>query len=120
VPARHLAIPPHAKADTASIDLFFEVEDTSLTPGQRVGVRIPLRGEAPEELVVPWAAVLHDIHGGQWVYQKVAPLCYARQRVDVSRVVGGDAVLASGPTEGVPVVTDGAAELFGTEFGVGK
>jgi hypothetical protein len=40
--------------------------------------------------------------------------------VEVSRVVGGKAVLALGPKLGTPVVTAGSVELFGTEFGAGK
>jgi hypothetical protein len=38
----------------------------------------------------------------------------------VRAVVGKDAVLESGPAPGAKVVTVGVAELFGTEFGVGK
>jgi hypothetical protein len=37
----------------------------------------------------------------------------------VAAVVGEQAALASGPPPGASVVTDGAAELFGTEFGAG-
>ncbi|MEQ1861480.1 MAG: efflux RND transporter periplasmic adaptor subunit, partial [Chthoniobacteraceae bacterium] len=62
----------------------------------------------------------HDIHGGQWVYENTAPQTFTRRRVVVDRVVGPDAVLASGARAGAKVVTDGAAELFGTEFGAGK
>ena len=78
-----------------------------------------MRGEE-ESLVVPWAAILHDIQGNTWVYESIAPQTFARRRVQVVRIVGGDAVLASGPKPGTKVVTDGAAELFGTEFGGGK
>jgi hypothetical protein len=35
-------------------------------------------------------------------------------------MVGESAVLDQGPPTGTRVVTAGAAELFGTEFGVGK
>ncbi len=69
---------------------------------------------------MPWAAVLHDIHGGQWVYEQIAPQTFVRRRIAVDRVAGTAAVLSRGPKPGSQIVTDGAAELFGTEFGVGK
>ena len=90
--------------------------DGALRIGQRVVVRAPLRSRVAG-LKVPWSAVLHDIHGGEWVYEQVEPTVYIRRRVQVARVVGDTAVLASGPAAGVRVVTQGAAELFGTEFG---
>jgi cobalt-zinc-cadmium efflux system membrane fusion protein len=40
--------------------------------------------------------------------------------VEVRRVVNSLAVLARGPAVGAKVVTAGAAEIFGTEFGTGK
>ncbi len=43
-----------------------------------------------------------------------------RQRVFVDRIVGDLAALTSGPKPGVKVVSTGAAELFGTEFGGAK
>lgn len=92
----------------------------SARAGERVAVEILLRDSASEHLVVPFNAVLHDIHGGQWVYEAIAPHTYTRRRVQVSRLAGGDAVLASGPAVGSKVVTDGSAELFGTEFMTGK
>ena len=103
------------------MDWFYEVAnpDHILRLGQRVAVWLPMQGEE-ESLVVPWAAILHDVHGGQWVYEATAPQTYVRRRVQVARVAGHDAVLAVGPKPGVKVVTDGAAELFGTEFGPGK
>lgn len=112
---------PSANALTTTIDLYYEVEnhDGKLRPGQRVGVTLPLRGEA-ESLVVPHAAILRDINGGAWVYESLGKHVFARRRVIVDHVVGPDAVLAMGPKAGIKVVTDGAAELFGTEFGGGK
>jgi len=118
---RFAAGPPSANSDAATVDWFYEVGNLShtLRLGQRVGVRVPVRGET-ETLVVPWAAVLHDLHGGQWVYEATAPQTFVRRRVQVTRVVERDAVVASGPKPGAKIVTDGAAELFGTEFGAGK
>ena len=39
---------------------------------------------------MPWSAVIHDIHGGTWVYRADAPQTFVRQRVHV-RFVSGDA-----------------------------
>jgi hypothetical protein len=66
---------------------------------------------------VPSAAILRDIHGGEWVYQRTAPDTFVRQRVEVASEGGGRALLARGLSAGAQIVTDGAAELFGTEFG---
>lgn len=119
--ARFAAGPPSADANAATVDWFYEVanSDHTLRLGQRVGVSLLLDGDE-ETLVVPWAAVLHDLHGGQWVYEATAPQTFVRRRVRVARVVGQDALLISGPEPGAEIVTDGAAELFGTEFGAGK
>ena len=70
--------------------------------------------------MLPWSAVIHDINGGTWVYERRAPHVFARRRVEVAQVVGPWAVLGRGPTPGTPVVSVGAAEIFGTEFGNGK
>lgn len=121
VSAKAVSGPQTANAAAATVDLFYELSGTlpGLRPGARVAVTVPLKGSS-ECLVAPWAAVLHDIHGGQWVYENTAPQTFVRRRVQVARVVGSVAVLASGPAVGAKVVTDGAAELFGTEFGIGK
>jgi len=69
---------------------------------------------------VPWSAVVFDIHGGTWVYERTGDRSYARRRVVVRYVAGDAAVLESGPPPGTAVVTAGAAELFGTETGFSK
>jgi cobalt-zinc-cadmium efflux system membrane fusion protein len=120
-PAKPVQTTPSANALATTIDLYYEVEnhDGKLRPGQRVGVTLPLKGEA-ESLVVPYAAILYDINGGGWVYEAMGQHVFARRRVVVDHIVGPEAVLAFGPKPGTKVVTDGAAELFGTEFGGAK
>ncbi|MCE9567251.1 MAG: efflux RND transporter periplasmic adaptor subunit [Planctomycetes bacterium] len=93
--------------------------DVLYSPGERVGVSVALKGSATS-LTVPWAAVVYDYHGGAWVYQKTADKTYSRRRVIVWFVTGRTAVLTDGPPVGTEVVTDGAAELFGTETGFSK
>lgn len=113
--------PLTANAATATIDWYYDVPaGSTLRAGERVAMEIPTMGGRNERLVVPFSAVLHDIHGGQWVYEAVAPHTYTRRRVQVERLAGADAVLSSGPAVGATIVTDGAAELFGTEFMTGK
>jgi hypothetical protein len=119
---RITAAPLTANAIASTVDWYFEVEDPQrqLRPGERVQVRVPVTGASGERLTAPWAGVLHDIHGGQWVYEMTGPTTFARRRVQVARVAGADAVLATGPAVGAKIVTDGSAELFGIEFGPGK
>ena len=69
--------------------------------------------------VIPYSAVLYDAKGDTWVYANPEPLAYMRERVTVAYIQGDQAVLTDGPPEGTPVVSVGAAELYGTEFGVG-
>ena len=120
-PARRTTAPPSANPDAASVDVFYEVanSDAALKPGQRVNVRLPLTGSS-STLALPRAALLYDASGGTWVYESRGSHLYTRRRVDISDIVGDLAVVARGPAAGTRVVTAGAAELFGTEFGIGK
>ena len=119
--AKPVTAPPTADALSAGVDFFYSLGNANhaLQPGQRVSVRVPLRSNQ-QRLVVPRAAVLFDAFGGTWVYEARDGGVFARQRVMLADFSGSDAVLSQGPAVGTRVVTTGAAELFGTEFGVGK
>lgn len=113
--------PPAADASSSSIYLFYEVGGaTALRPGERVGVTIPLIAEKQNMLSVPIGAVVRDMSGGAWVYVRTGATAFARRRIEITRVEADRAFVARGLEAGVPVVTAGAAELFGTEFGAGK
>jgi RND family efflux transporter MFP subunit len=120
VTATPVAAPPSANSNAATVDLYFELSRPGkFRPGERVSVTLALVG-AEENLVVPYSAIVHDVHGGEWVYENIAPQKYTRRRVEVKYVAGDRSVLARGPAAGAKVVTVGVAELFGTEFGAGK
>jgi RND family efflux transporter MFP subunit len=121
VTAQPIPAPFSANPDTVTVNLYYEMGNTdgSLRTGQRVAVSLTLK-EKNENLVIPWASVLYDIHGNTWVYQKTGEHVFRRSRVQIQYVMGDVAVLASGPEPGSELVTDGAAELFGTEFGNSK
>jgi cobalt-zinc-cadmium efflux system membrane fusion protein len=111
--------PPTADAGTVSADLYYRVAnpDGVLRPGERVSVQVPMDGGGTEGSLIPWAAVLHDIQGGTWVYEALEGHAYTRRRVEVKDVVDGFAVLTRGPAPGTSIVVVGAAELYSTEFG---
>lgn len=119
--AQPIAAPPTATPLSASVDLYYEVANGNdqFRPGQRVAAHLPITGKA-ETKTVPWSAVIHDIYGGQWVYEQVEPLKFVRRRVEVGWVQEKQAALLRGPAVGTQVVTAGAAELMGTEFGFAK
>jgi hypothetical protein len=102
-----------------------EVSRLTLTAkaAERLGIKTKpvLAGkvDGATRLVVPYSAVLYDAKGDTWVYANPAPLAYVRERVTVDYIQGDQAVLSDGPPKGTRVVTVGAAELYGTEFGVG-
>ena len=112
--------PPTADPVAGTTDFYYQLGNDSLTlrPGERVSIAIPVEGEG-ECLQVPYAAILYDINGGTWVYENSEPHVFTRRRVAVESISGDAACLSEGPAPGTAVVTDGAAELFGTEFGAG-
>ena len=63
---------------------------------------------------------MYDIYGGAWVYVNSAPHEYRRQRIELVQSDGSSAIVSRGLGAGTQVVSAGAAELFGTEFGAGK
>jgi RND family efflux transporter MFP subunit len=116
---RPIAAPPSGDPLNATVNIFYRAEnkDSSLRTGERVGVTVPLKGE-DENLTVPLAALVRDIHGNAWVYTKTGDHAYSRRLLMVDRTVGDLAIVASGKIKpGDQVVTTGAAELFGAEFG---
>jgi RND family efflux transporter MFP subunit len=119
--ARPIAAPPTATPLAAAVDLYYELPNGEgrLRPGERMTVRIKLQG-ASEQRVVPWSAIMHDIHGGAWLYEQTAANTFVRRRAQVRYVVDNLAVLENGPPSGAKIVTAGAVELFGTEFGFAK
>ncbi len=121
VTATPVAAPPTADVMSSSADLYYQVDnrELGLRPGQRVGVEVPMSA-TEQGLIVPVGAILYDIYGNTGVYAEPGARQYERRRVALRFVDGDDAVLQSGPLIGTRVVVDGAAELFGTEFGAGK
>ena len=120
--------PGAGTTSTGTADVFYELDnaDEAFRPGERVAVDVTLGNVASgatngatgtAALTIPAAALLYDASGGQWVYVRTKPLQYTRQRVEVQRAVGDQVVISRGVKAGAEVVTDGAAELFGTEFG---
>ena len=113
--------PPTADAAISSVDLYFELPNPAadLRPGERVEVSLTLASDGPA-IVLPYSAVLYDIHGGSWVYEQIDSGVYVRRRLKIDFIVDGEAVARGGPADGVQIVIEGAAELFGAEFGIGR
>lgn len=118
---RRVEAPPTADALAVTTDLYYEISnaDLRLRPGQRLSVTLPLRAVTRAGLSVPLSALLYDVYGGTWVYVNEGPHVYRRQRVELTETAGHTAFLSRGVTPGAKVVSQGAAELFGTEFGAG-
>lgn len=121
LPARRVTAPPTANPSASAVDVVFELTGPAdLMPGERVLVRLSGRASDEQALVIPESALIHDIHGGTWAYEQLAPHTFARRRVEVRDITRGLAVLARGPQPGAQIVVTGAAELYGIEFGAGK
>ncbi len=117
VMARPISGPATGDPLASTVDLYYELDNSSLSPDQRVEVSLPLRGSG-QQLVVPAGAVVTDVYGGSWVYVRSQDLTYRRVRVQVDYSNDkSQAVLRSGPEPGAKVVVNGAAEIYGIEFG---
>jgi len=86
------------------------------TPGQRVRVELAV-SEAAMRRIVATSSVLYDAKGKTWVYTSPEPMVFVRHAITVDHIDGDRVVLSDGPAPGTAVVTVGAAELLGTEYG---
>ena len=68
--------------------------------------------------VIPYAAVIYDAVGHAFTYVTPRPLTFERTPIRIVRTDGPFAVISKGPPAGTPVVTVGAQELLGVEYGV--
>lgn len=119
--ATSVAGPQTSDPLATSIDLYYQIDNSNgeMRPGQKVSVTLPFSG-SENGIAVPFSAIVYDIQGGTWVYTNPSPNTYVRQRVELKTVMDNKAVLSRAPATGTKIVTVGAAELFGTEFGGGK
>jgi hypothetical protein len=115
-------------AEPATVEHVEGSEDVSrltLTPKavERLGIQTTPLSEATvagkKRKVVPYGAVLYEADGKTSVYVSSAPNTYVREPITVEFIEGDRAVLSAGPATGSTIVTVGAAELYGTETGVG-
>ncbi len=105
-----------AKRSMLSVYYVLPAAEQALAVNNRVRVELPMSGSDASQKVVPYSAVYYDAKGAAWVYVSTRPLTFERRRVTVERVVGELAILSDGPPAGMPVVTVGAALLYGAEI----
>jgi hypothetical protein len=87
---------------------------------ERIGIEtVPVTAGPAGRTVVPVATVLYDASGQAWVYTNPEGHVYVRAPISIVDIQSGSVVLSAGPASDTPVVTVGAAELYGTELGVG-
>jgi hypothetical protein len=112
-----------AGADPAAVE---QVKGTDITrvkltaeAARLLGVRTErVRSEgAGSRMVIPYDAVLYDVDGGTWTYTSPNPLVYQRADIGIARIDGVSAILTRGPPAGTQVVTAGAPEIWGVEYG---
>jgi hypothetical protein len=117
ISARPSGLAPLEDTKRAMLQLYYIVpgKEHGLTLNQRMRVELQQSGSDEKRKVVPYGAVYYDAKGTPWVYVNPEPLVFERQRIGVERVAGDVAVLSDGPPVGTPVVTVGAAMLYGVE-----
>lgn len=121
--AKHSISEPYKKEKIAEPDLYRVKLIESAA--DRLDVRMSPVTEARAasgslRKVIPYGAVIYDIKGNTWTYVGSDKLTYLREAITVDYIDGDRVFLTKGPKVGTPVVTYGAAELYGIEFGLGK
>ena len=117
------ASPGAAKSfsEGAVINLIYKLPPNpkGVSAGQSAGALVKTK-DSGRFFCVPGASIIMDIYGNEYVYVKVGENTYARKHVEVKQRLGDKAVISRGLTGNEEVITDGAAEVFGAEFGFGK
>jgi hypothetical protein len=118
VMAQPSGMAPLEDAKRSMLSVYYTVPgvDHGMAVNNRVRVELQMAGSEDKQKIVPYSAVYYDAKGAAWVYVNPKPLTFERRRVAVDRVVGNLAILSDGPPAGTPVVTVGAALLYGAEI----
>lgn len=110
-------MPPVEDSRRSMLRLYYvPAKDHGLTLNDRTRVELQIAGSDAKQKVVPYGAVYYDAKGAPWVYVSTRPLTFERQPIVVERIEGDLAVLSEGPPVGTPVVSVGAALLYGAEI----
>jgi hypothetical protein len=121
----------YIKIEPAHIEHLDNSELSKITLTEKAAVRLVLKtgivteeplGEgygAQTQKVTPYASIIYDAIGQTWVYTNPEPLVYIRHEIKIDRIKGNKVYLLEGPPVGTRVATQGAAELYGTEYHVG-
>jgi hypothetical protein len=86
----------------------------------RLGIETAAVAQDGPNQTVPYAAVIYDAEGHAWVFTTSEALAYVKAPITIDHIDGDRAVITAGPPVGTAVVTQGAAELFGVEDGIGE
>jgi hypothetical protein len=110
------AVTTHVKVNGA------QVTRVTLTAAaaKRLGVRtavVQSHGAGTSRMAIPYDAVLYDPDGETWTYTSPEPLAFQRADIRIARIDGKFAILTNGPPVGTRVVTAGASEIWGVEYG---
>jgi hypothetical protein len=84
---------------------------------KRIDVKTAMVKSDGGDTVIPYSAVLYDPDGATWTYTNPKPLVFVRADITVKDITGERAILTKGPAAGTAVVTLGATELWGVEYG---
>ena len=117
-PATHAPVAPATLRAVPGTTL----HEVTLTPQALadVGLRTTAVQRAGALTAIPLSALIYDPEGRAWTYVPIGPRTFVRRPVTIATIRDGMVLLRSGPTRGTPVVTVGAPELLGAEYGVGE
>jgi hypothetical protein len=111
-----------SKSEPASVEPVKGTDLSRVTLSPQAAKRLdiqtaPVRAQAGGQ-VIPYSAVLYDADGNAFVYTSPKRLVFIRAKLELQEIRGNQAIASAGPPIGTEVVTVGAPELYGTEFGV--
>ena len=98
------------------------IKKITLTEGgqKRIDLKTVAVRSSATGVEIPYSAVIYDPAGATWVFVgDPAVRTYQRNDIVIERIDGEKAMLSSGPAEGALVVSQGAAQLYGSERGMG-
>lgn len=87
---------------------------------QRLRFEYAQAKKSGDRMSLPYNTLLYDPNGKEWVYVSLTPTSFKRAALTVAAIDGDTVYYTEGPADGTKVVTWGAVELSGIEYGIGK